>query len=630
MNKLRERSWTEIDLSAYEHNINQLRKFLPKKVQIMQIIKADAYGHGALEIAEKAIQCGINFFGVANADEGALLRFQGISQPILILSPSFTDEIPVILENNLIPTISEISFAEELNKQSEVPVSIQINIDTGMGRSGIDYKDLPDFFSKLKPLHQLNLDGIFSHYSSSEDDVEFSNSQKHKFQEIINKLKIKPKHIHISNSSAVITCSDNVSNLVRIGLLSYGIYSDKALKDKVNLKPVMTFKTRISQLKIAQKGDPIGYNRTYFAQKKIKYAVLPVGYADGPDFQLSNKGKVYLRNNVCNIIGKISMDMMTIDITDVPNVQLSDVVTIIGDAHEDIKAENQVKLYNGSSYELLCQIGRRAKRYYFDLEKIVSSSPLLRRDFFSKDHTDSKLTTIIESALEQRLQSRETAELISKNILNRFFAEKDEEISYRKNFKHTIRFNGVTNFPEIPNEEFYITDTELTFTKVLQNDFFYIACAKSENDLEKYFLRNDVEYRWLLSNQFDLNERFFKVTSVKINNTELNHTMNISDGSIETKCSHKDLTELVGTEVEFSICTKTFYPKSLNQLSVYITEVTQGVNIDFIHNLNAVEAVPIFSGQKKFPTITYMKNAVLVNSKKDEWIFPNSGVVFVY
>lgn len=624
------RSWIDIDLSAFEFNINRLKEFLPENVQIMQIVKADAYGHGAFEIAKKAIECGINFFGVANADEGALLRFQGITKPILILSPSFIDEIPVIIENNLIPTISEINFATELNKQADSQIPVQVNIDTGMGRSGISCEQYLSFLVELKDLNQIKIEGIFSHYSSSEKDVEFSNMQTQKFQKIVNNPCFKPKFIHIANSSAVITCSDAVSNLVRVGLLSYGIYSDDAVKAKIKLKPVMSFKTRISQIKTAEKGDPIGYNRTYIAPRKTKYAVLPVGYADGLDFKLSGKGKVMVQNTICNIIGKISMDMTTVDVSEIPKVGINDEVEIIGSAHKDINAENQVKLYKGSGYELSCRIGRRAKRYYYDCDKLVSSSPPLRRDFFTKDHSDDRLTSIIDSAMEQRLQSKDISNMISEHILNRIFAEKDNNIFYRKNFQHIIEFSGIHIFDEYPKQEFYVTNTILTYNKVLQNNHFHIACAGSEEKLEKYFMRNDVEYRWLLDKVPNLNEKFFKITSVKVNDMVMHFTTKIIDGNIEIKCFHRNLSELVGKEVKFSICTQTFYPKNSNQLSVYITEITQGINIKFIHNLKKIEIVPIFSGQTKFPKLKIEKNAVTVASEKNEWIFPNSGVVFVY
>ncbi|OQX71466.1 MAG: alanine racemase [Candidatus Cloacimonas sp. 4484_275] len=636
-----ERSWTEINLSNFEYNLRELKKFLPENVQMMQIVKADAYGHGAFEIAKKAQKFGINFFGVANAEEGSLLRYLGIDCPILILSPSLLSEIEIILENNLIPSVSTIDFAEALNfaaNKRKKKQKIHLNIDTGMGRSGIDFRVAAKTIEKIRKFSNLQIEGIFSHFSAAENDSEYTNLQATRFSDLLKNLSFKPKFIHISNSSGVVTFTSDFQNLVRIGLLSYGVYSDNRLKNQIDLKAVMTFKSRISQIKTAAKGDSIGYNRTFIASENMKYAILPVGYADGYDFLLSNKGKVLIRKKVCSVIGKVSMDMIAVDISDLKNPQVGEIATLLGEGNEQIRAENIASLYGGSSYEILCQIGRRAKRYYYENGKVISSSPLLRRNFVSSDYSDKKLSGIIETAIEQRLQSKEIADLIYRDILKRFFIEKDREIYYRKNFVHTVKFSQV---PEgyfsrqkgkISASDYFLVNTRLTFTKKLQNDYFLVACAKNEKLLEKYFLRRDVEYRWLLNDNFDLNKDFFAVTSVFVNDLELKTELKISQGCIEIKCSHPYLKNLVGKEVDFSISTKTFYPQASHQLGIYLTEITRGVQIDFIFDglLRNVEAVPIFSGRLKFPQIEYKKNSISVYSQNDEWIFPNSGVIFVY
>ena len=627
-----DRSWTEINLTNFEHNLKELRKFLSPGIEIMQIVKADAYGHGAFQIAERAVKCGVTFLGVANVDEGMLLRYQGIEIPILILSPSLENEIERIIGSGLTPSVSTVDFAEKLGKYAkskDIRIKIHINIDTGMGRSGIYAKEAIEIIKKIRNLENLEIEGIFSHYSASENDQKYTQDQLKKFKQILSQLDFSPEYTHISNSSAVITSKDDFSNLVRIGLLSYGVYSDKSLEEKVNLKPVMTFKSRISQIKIADKGESIGYNRTYIASQKIKYAILPVGYADGYDFMLSNKGKVLIKEKICKIVGKVSMDMIAVDVSNLKKIDVNDKVILLGDENSNLRAENLTGLFNGSSYEILCQVGRRAKRYYKDNGKIIDSSPLLRRDFVSTDYSDEKLNFIIETAIEQRLQSKEIANLIYSDVLKRFFAERDKEICYRNNFVHTIEFKETKS---AFLKDYFLVNTTLTFNKKLQNDYFYVACAKNENLLEKYFLRKDVEYRWILDNNFDLETEFFDITSVKINEIELYNDIKISGGCIEIRCYHQKLKELVGKEVNFSISTRTYYPQSSHQLSVYIIEMTQGVNIEFIFNklLPKVEAVPIFSGRNKFPQIENKKDRISISSQKDEWIFPNSGVVFVY
>ncbi len=649
-----ERSWTEINLSNFENNLNELKKFISPNVNFMQIVKADAYGHGAFEISKKAIQCGASFLGVANVQEGMLLRYQGIKIPILILSPSMENEINLIIENNLIPAVSSFDFAQKLAQTSPFKIKVHINIDTGMGRSGISYARAIEEINKIREIKNLEIEGIFSHFSSAENDEEYTNKQSYKFNKILSELDFKPKYVHIANSSGIITSQNNYANLVRLGLLSYGVYTDDSLKKKINLKPVMTFKSRITQIKTVEKGESIGYNRTYITKHPLKYAILPVGYADGYDFMLSNKGKVLMKETLCDVIGKVSMDMIAVDITELAEISVGDEVILLGDAHDSIRAESLTSLYSGSSYEILCQIGRRAKRYYKENGKIIASSPLLRRDFVSTDYSDDKLNTIIETAIEQRLQSKEISNLIYSDVLKRFFVEHDKDISYRRNFVHTIEFKDSAPSPFIRGNKrgfkdsiespfirgnkrglknsYYLTNTTLTFSKQLKNDYFNIACTKNEKLLEKYFLRNDVEYRWLLDNNFDLKANVFDVTSVKVNNIELYHEMKISEGCIEIRCYHPQLKNLIGKEVEFSISTQTYYPKDSHQVSVYLIELTQGAKITFIFGdvLQNVEAVPIFSGRSKFPQISSDGKSITISSKKDEWVFPISGVVFVY
>ncbi len=624
-----QRSWVEIDLDNFSLNLQNLKKLLPATTSYMQIVKADAYGHGAYEIALQSQKFGAEYFGVANAEEGALLRYQKITQPILILSPSFPEEIDLIHNNNLTPTVTTLAFAKKLNhKSAGRRTKIHLEIDTGMGRSGIRFDRANDIIKQIKKLPNLEIEGIFSHFSSSESDLEFTKLQCERFREVIEALDFSVRYIHIANSTGIVTCSPEYANLVRIGLLSYGIYSDERLRDKIELQPVMTFKSVICQIKQARKGETVGYNRTYKAEQDITYAIIPVGYADGYDFLLSNRGRVRIRDKTYPVIGRVSMDMITVDITSNPDITCGDEVTLLNG--EELCPEKVVSLYDGLSYELLCQIGRRARRYYHRDRRIVATAPLSRRDFVSRDFTDDKLNLIIESAISQRLQSKEIATLLYSEILKRFFIDKDENIHYRQNFQHSISFRP-SRVTEL--KEFYEVETRLTFKKVLQQAYFFVACANQIEDLEKYFRRRDVEYRWLLDDNFSLSGEYFEVTAVSINDLSLSHTKRLQDDCMEIKCSHNDLASLVGEEVTFSISTKTYYPKRSHQLTVYLTEITRGVEIDFNfpeQEISDIEVVSIFSGQSKYPQIRKMNNRIEVSSGEEEWIFPNSGVIFAY
>ena len=196
--------------------------------------------------------------------------------------------------------------------------------------------------------------------------------------------------------------------------MSFGIDTLNRTDVSHHLKPVMTFKSKISTIKSLNVGDSVGYSRTWTAQRPSEYCIVPIGYADGYDFLFSNKGVVEIRGYLCQVIGRVSMDMITIDTTDVPQTVRGDEVVLLGNGKSDLRVEKLCALYGGSPYELLCQVGRRAKRFYMDGKDIIHSTPIARRDFVSSDFNDSKLNQIISSAIAQRLQNEEIGELIIK------------------------------------------------------------------------------------------------------------------------------------------------------------------------------------------------------------------------
>lgn len=626
---IKERSWVEIDLAAFRANLRALKAFLKRKQGFIQIVKADAYGHGAAEISRIALAEGAVALGVANPEEGKLLRIQGCKAPILILSPSLENEIPAILDFRLTPTISDRSFARKYDQAASgrgVVAKAQLKLDSGMHRSGALEKIFVSLWNYCQNLPNMEIEGVFSHFAASEDDPDYSQKQEQLFLQILNQNDIHPPFVHLANSSALINGLGNSVGLCRLGILSYGIYTHPSQLSKIALQPVMTFKSVLLQLKRINAGDYVGYNKTWQARRDTRYAVVPVGYADGYDFLLSNRGMVSVKGLLCPVIGKVSMDMICVDVTDVKTAKAGDEVILLGNSQDDLRAENLAGQYQGSSYELLCQVGRRAKRYYYEGNKILSSSPLSRRDFVSSDFPDAKLNQIIQSAISQRLDSKEIGELISREILRAFFYDKDREIHYRKNFKHHIR---------IEKSEFtgyFRATTTLSFDKILQNDYFIVACANTDQALKSYFRRKDVEYRWLMDDNFDLNPDVFQLTSVRINDLDLSTSITYCKACMEIRCGHPGLKELVGTEVRFTIDTSTLYPTSSHQLSVFITELTHGVKISFSHpaSLAWIECIPIFSGRNKYPTVLRSARAITLSTKAEEWVFPQSGVVFAY
>ncbi|MEA3474959.1 MAG: alanine racemase [Candidatus Cloacimonadota bacterium] len=655
------RSWTVINLDNFRYNITQLKKFLKPGVELMQIVKADAYGHGSVEIARESEKLGLKWLGVANSDEGVLLRLEQINSRILILSPSFPNEIEDMINYDLTPTISSIGFAKELNRfatQIKKTVKIHINFDTGMGRAGFLWNQVKKVVSELKKLKNIRIEGVFSHFSMSENkDNEFSTIQVQRFDSVLSQLKsagINPKIIHLENSAALVNFPDFQYDMVRVGLLSYGIYTDETLREKIKLRPVMTFKSKVSLIKEFPADFGISYNKTYVTQRPTRTAILPIGYGDGYNFLLSNLGKVIIDGKICPMLGRVTMDMMVVDISNVKNVKVGDEVTLLGsNEHCNISAEELSELYNGLSYETVCNFGRRAQRIFIKEDKGTTIEPISRRTFIAKDFSNTKLEKIIQTSLNQRLNSNEIGSIIYQELLKNLFSTADREVNWKTNFVHSVKFSEVKS-PIIPvpadagiigemtetAKQFYLTKTKLSYHKKLVNEKFKIVCANNIADLEKYFLSEDVEYRWLLDSKIDLINSFH-IDKIMINDIILNYEIKKNNhishpselANLEIECSHSQLKPLIGKDVKFTIDTTTYYPKTKHQLTIYLAELTKGISVTFDFsetNIKNVETISIFAGKEKYPK-EFKKNGIItLKSYEDEWFFPNSGVVFVW
>ena len=667
-NKIDHRNWIEIDLQAFTSNLNELKRFLSQEQSFLQVVKADGYGHGAYQIARVALENGAAMLGVANVEEALYLRYQKIKAPILILSPSITSEIDQLIEYDIIPSISDIEFAKSLDKRAKernkiIPIHIKIN--TGMNRNGIKHNEIENFFDNFSLLKNLSIEGLFSHFAASDDDIDFSVEQYNIFQKSISIFQSQKysninrnlKYYHIDNSLSLVndikahTSPLFQGNLVRFGIMTYGYYLDESLKNKIKLSPVMSFKSKISHISEAQKGETIGYNRTFSVTKDLKYAIVPVGYADGYDFLLSGKSFVIVISSMdtniylCPVLGKISMDMLCIDVSDMPNIKLNDDVILLGNQLEQVSATHLASLYGGSVYELLCQLGRRAKRYYFQGNKLIDDEPLQRRSFIPTDFTTSKLNDIIEQAISQRLNSVEISSVIYEDILKNIFIESDRDISYRSNFNYSIQFIDSIN------PDFYRVKTVLSYDKVLQNEEFTIVCANDSETLQHYFQQSDCEYRWLLDNMLFVNNNNFSIKLYITDNKSKIYTSHPprhkwlmkpkSENGINQSLIYRFkapiLKQLCGKEVNFHIETETLYPKDSHQLSVYINEITKGVQVSFVYpkKMGNVDISVVFSGKERFPEIkiiedTFLFNTIEIKTKQDTWVFPSSAIVFSF
>lgn len=356
--------WVEINLANVRHNIGQIRRLVGKEVEIMPIVKANAYGHGAVEVAKTVIRAGANRLGVASLSEGIELREADILADILVLSPLNPQEVEKAIDNRLTITISSINDLKDLMSLNR-DGKIHLEIDTGMGRLGIQCAEIGELTNILqaKPAN-LEVEGIFSHFAQA--DAENKYKQLNKFQEVINHLSQAGINIpikHISNSGAIINFKKMHLTLVRPGIIVYGLYPAPDFPKTIDLQPVMTFKAKIIQLRKIPKGCGISYGATYVTYKDTLIATLPVGYADGYNRHLSNNARVLIRGCRAPVIGRITMDFCMVDVTDIPGVAKGDEVILFG---ESPSVDELAQICQTINYEIVCGISLRVPRVYIE------------------------------------------------------------------------------------------------------------------------------------------------------------------------------------------------------------------------------------------------------------------------
>ena len=372
-----------INLNAICNNISEVKKLLNNNTKIMAVIKADGYGHGAIQIA-RTLNSMVDAYGIAIIEEGMSLRNEGITKPLLILGFTPKELYNKLVEYDIMQTVFEYDMAyhiaQEAQKQGKI-AKIHIKIDTGMNRIGfaLNQKSIEDII-KISKLDNLIIDGIFSHFAGADEaDKTSANKQYDKFEKFINELKLNGVHIpmlHMSNSAGIIELSDANFDMVRSGIITYGLYpSDEVDKTKITLEPAMEIKTHVVYVKEVAIGEGISYNSTYVTNRVTRVATIPVGYGDGYPRQLSSKGRVLIHGKTAPIIGKICMDQFMVDVTDIPDVKQGDIVTLIGKDGEDMITVEEVANMAGSfNYEFICNVGKRIPRLYYKDNKLVNSS----------------------------------------------------------------------------------------------------------------------------------------------------------------------------------------------------------------------------------------------------------------
>jgi len=357
-----------INLGAISHNIAEIRKRIGNKRGLMAVVKADGYGHGAVEVGRVALRSGADSLGVALPEEGQLLREAGIEAPILVLGLIQPEEAYKVVNFRLAQTVTSVELLEALNQEghkASTEVKVHVKVDTGMGRIGVKPEEAVSFIRKVKSFKSLNLEGLFSHFSSADEkDKASSQRQLQLFDQVIHEVQLAgielPKK-HIANSAAVLDLPESYYDMVRPGIMVYGLYPSREVSHSIELKPAMTLKTRVSAVKVVPPGTPISYGRTFITKKKTMVVTLPVGYADGYRRLLSNRGVVLIKGRRVPLIGRVCMDTCMVDVSDVEDVQPGDEVILFG---EEISVDEVAASSGTIVNEVVCAVGKRVPRVY--------------------------------------------------------------------------------------------------------------------------------------------------------------------------------------------------------------------------------------------------------------------------
>lgn len=363
------RTWIEIDKKAIYHNIGEFRKIIKPSVKLMAIVKSNAYGHGLVDFAKTA-ENKVDWFGVDSITEGLKLRQKGLKKPILVLGYTLPSRVEGAIQNNISLTISTLDALEHLSAFKSPP-KIHIKIDTGMHRQGFFLKDLPQVIKILKQL-KLFPEGLYTHLAAAKDRLYPSYSFKQiedfkKADELFKKAGFKNYLRHVAASAGTILYPESHFDLARIGIGLYGMFPTKEseVQTEINLKPVLTWKSIISEIKNVPKGAYIGYDLTEKISKASKIAIVPIGYWHGFDRGFSNCGEVLVKGRRCKVLGRVNMDMIMIDISNVSSVKIGDEIVMLGNSKKEmIYAEDMALKIGTTNYEVVTRINPLIKRFY--------------------------------------------------------------------------------------------------------------------------------------------------------------------------------------------------------------------------------------------------------------------------
>ncbi len=362
-------TWVEVDLSAIAHNVRRLRDIVGPGVDIMAVLKADGYGHGAVKVAHTALSSGARMAGVACVSEGIALRQAGITAPVLVLGYTPAWQAREALLNDITVTVFSVNVARALSKvagELDRRARVHIKVDTGMGRLGLLPHQVSGFMREIADLPHLEIEGIFTHFSVADSDPDYTRWQLARFREVLDELRrmgFTFRYIHAANSAALLTLPESRFNLVRAGIALYGLNPSPQTPLPSDFRPALTFKTQVAQVKTLPPGSYVSYGNTYRTKDYERIAVIPVGYADGFRRAPRHWGEVLVRGQRAPIVGRVCMDQTMINVTHIPHVEQGDEVVLIGrQGEEEITADEVAERLGTINYEVVSEILARVPR----------------------------------------------------------------------------------------------------------------------------------------------------------------------------------------------------------------------------------------------------------------------------
>lgn len=370
-------AWLEIDLDRLMRNVAALRRQAGPGVDLLFVVKADGYGHGAAEVGRAALESGAALLGVATLHEGIELREAGIDQPVLVLSPSLPDEFDEVLAWDLIPTLSTLGQSVRLSERARLRgrrVPVHVEIDTGMGRTGFDLDEAFDAIGRIAADPHLEIEGVFTHFSDSDGpDPAFTTSQTARFHELLDRLEgagLHPRFRHAANSAATLSYPETRLNLIRPGIAVLGVYPSATASRDAQLEPVLSFHGRLVQVRSVPPGRHVSYGGTFVTSRRSRIGVVAVGYGHGLSRLLSNRGQVMVGGRRVPIVGRVTMDLTMIDLTDHPGAVPGDEVTLFGRPSECAAVDPPIQIEEVAGWaetipwEVMCQLDKRVVRRY--------------------------------------------------------------------------------------------------------------------------------------------------------------------------------------------------------------------------------------------------------------------------